>query len=213
MQRTNDLAGRFSGGCPGPHSKRDIDLWKRLDPPDAAAIACVLALTVQLVRNIAQGPLAEWIRVNRNNRDIAPQAAGAAVVLANAENQVANVRDEMGIAQQQFQGIVRVAYWQAYNRIVRLQFEQTVTKVAEEDILMKYCPPKNILKCSDDHCKGSSGKCADNSDLKGCECGDKDDSSDSCPTQLVACPNCGGSQFSFFSFLTGNKCNGVSLFV
>lgn len=187
-------------------------LEKRLDPPDAAAVACLLALTVQLVRNIAQGPLAEWVRVNRNNRDIAPQGAGAALVLANAENQVANIRDQVGLQQEQFQAMVRVAYWQAYNRIVRLQFEQPVTKVTEEDILMKYCPPKDITKCSDDHCKGSNGKCADDSDLKGCECGDKGES-DSCPVQKVACTNCGGSQFSLFSALTGDRCKGVSSFI
>lgn len=191
-------------------------MWKRLEPPDAAAVACIIALTVNLVRNIAQGPLAEWVRVNRNNRDIAPQGAGAAVVLANVQNQVANIPQQIGLNDQQWQVVVRTAYWQAYNRIVRLQFEQQVTKIQEEDIMMKYCPPKDVLKCSDDHCKGSSGKCADSSDLKGCECGDGDDSSNSCPPKenFPACTNCGGAQFGgFFGFLTGLKCNGVSLFI
>ncbi|KAL9621831.1 MAG: hypothetical protein Q9160_003804 [Pyrenula sp. 1 TL-2023] len=215
VQRTNDLAGRFSGGCPGPSSKRDLnELWKRVDPPTVEAVACMIALTVALVRNMAQGPLAEWVRVNRNNRQIDPRGAGAAVVLANVNNQVAQIPDQVGLARQQFDVVVRAAYWQAYNRIVLRQFEKTLTKISEDDLNLQYCPPKDVLKCNIDQCKAKNGlkRCADDSDLKGCECSDGDNNNDKCPPKeaLPACSNCGGDAFfGLLGFIGAHRCKGV----
>lgn len=156
---------------------------------------------------MVQGPLAQWIRVNLNNRNIAPAGAGAAVVLANADNQLAEVQQQLGLNQQQLQAVRNVAYWQAFNRLIRLQHDGQVVRVSEDDINFQYCPPKKNLDCANQSCKGTNGKCADDSLLKGCECGDDDDDDNggSCDAKVeTACSNCGGDDGS-------GKCKGVTI--
>lgn len=206
-QRTDDLAGQPSGGCPAPRIKRALAalrLGKR-DDLDPELVACLLVLTVELVRNMVTGPLAQWVRVNLNNRNVAPAGAGAAVVLAEAENQLAPLQQQVDLPQQQWQAIRNMAYWEAFNRLVRLRQDGQVVKISEDDINLQYCPPKKNLDCANQSCKGSNGKCAD-SPLEGCDCGAGDDEDNgSCDAKVqTACDNCGGDDGK-------SRCRGVTM--
>ena len=177
---------------------------QKRDPPDEATIACLVALTITLIRNVIDGPLANWVRVNRNNRQIAPAGAGAAVVLANVHQEVAPFEQAADLADIVWDDVERVAYWEAYNRVVLQRDDGQVVQVSEDDINLQYCPGKDYLLCSESHCKGSNGQCADSSDLKGCDC---NDSPTGCPAGVFpACGNCGGAS-------DGSKCGGVSSFL
>ncbi|KAL9616507.1 MAG: hypothetical protein Q9160_008623 [Pyrenula sp. 1 TL-2023] len=102
---------------------------KRLDGPiDAELAGCLIVLTVTLVRNMVAGPLAEWVRFNRNNRQIAPAGAGAAVILADVNNQVAPLQAEVGLADDQWRAVQQAAFWESYNRLVLRQREGALQK-------------------------------------------------------------------------------------
>lgn len=181
-----------------------LRLEKRLDPPNVQQVTCILTLTVLLVQNMVHGPIAEWVRLNRNNRDIAPAGAGAAVVLANAENQVAPLQRQVGLPRDQWQGAIRLAYWEAWNRIVHQREENGVVKITEDDIKSQYCPPPKLLQCTDDDCLGNLGKCSEISLYKGCECSNTGDPVEKCaPNFKPGCTECGGDA-------GGLKCKGVS---
>lgn len=189
-----------------------IWLDKRIEPLNQEVVVCMAALTITIIRNVVQGPIADWIRVNRNNRNMAPAGAGAAVVLNHVQNEVAPLQQQVGVPDDQWRAVVQLAYWEAHNRLVAQQHDNGVVKVSEDDINRQYCPPKDFVKCADSTCRGVHGVCADNTPLKGCQCGDGNDSSASCdPKVTPACPNCGGdaggqqckgSMLELLSFLT-----------
>ncbi|KAL9108499.1 MAG: hypothetical protein Q9227_006714 [Pyrenula ochraceoflavens] len=118
LRNLNDLAAMNSGGCPEPQKRSISSLEKRVEPPDEATVACLVALTITLLKNMINGPLANWARINRNNRQIAPAGAGAAVVLANVHQEVAPLEQAMDLADVVWNDVERVAYWQAYNRVI-----------------------------------------------------------------------------------------------
>lgn len=197
-------------GCPGVIVKRSLksqNLKKRVDPPDAHTVGCLAAGTVIVFTAMIRGPLAEWVRLARNPTQVnAPRGAGAAIVLQNVQQQVAPMRQELPAGlfnDDQWRALVGLAYWETHNQIVLHNPPSDVVTVSEQDLEERVCLPKEFVKCSGDHCKGSKGKCADSSDAAGCECTDQEE--DDCDDDYQpACLNCGGDK-------GGGVCRGVSL--
>lgn len=165
---------------------------------------CIAALAVAFIINVNQGPLANWVRLRRPQAQVAPEGAGALLVVENIRQQVQPQQRQLGLDNVRWNDIINLAYQEAYNRIVNRVASDAVTRISGNDIKKKYCPSTDFLKCSNVGCNGKKGVCAADSALTGCKCDDKAESNDCDPDEPLPCVNCGGDA-------GGGICNGVSL--
>ncbi|KAL9113192.1 MAG: hypothetical protein Q9227_002527 [Pyrenula ochraceoflavens] len=203
--------------CPGPVGEKSQSkdsqsdsprenthkLRKRLDIAEAI-ITCLVFGTVMLVNNVIRGPLANMARIEEHGRVLRrPEAAGALVALADVNNEVAVLQQEVDIPIQQWNVIVTSAFWQTYSWVIQQQHTSTVTRVPKEDQDQSeqgLCPPVDAVVCEDKNCNGQDGSCESSGALASCACHSEDVK---CPPDkyMPACINCGGDA-------GGNLCNG-----
>lgn len=125
--------------------------------------------------------------------------------MAEAGRQVAQYQDPLGLNDEDWRALQVGVYWEVYNREVARQHDGQVVRVQEQDrdnSEQKFCPPKELLRCSADACKGKDGKCADDALwFKNCDC---EDDNTGCPKveDMPLCDNCGGDK-------GGQQCKGV----
>ena len=210
--RTYDLLAQHSnGGCPGSSMRRELSLSKipaRGGPPDGHTVDCVIKSTVIAFTAMVNGPIAEWVRLSQRTKDlITPLGSGATMLLQNVGNQVSALRSQLPsqlFKDEQWDALVRIAYWEVYSIIILQKEGVEDVTISGQDVNARYCLPKGDLNCSDDACKGKNGKCAPNSRLGICDCGNGEEL-EKCPEDWEPpCINCGGDA-------GGNKCTGVSL--
>ncbi|KAL9617702.1 MAG: hypothetical protein Q9160_007535 [Pyrenula sp. 1 TL-2023] len=188
-QRTDDLAGQNSGGCPAPKIRRSsasLQLGKR-DDLDPRLVLCLYGLTITLVRNMVTGPLAQWARTN-NNRNVAPTGAGAAVLLGEIRQELSPLQQQIGASLEVFDRMIYMGYWEAYAQLVRQQRPGQLVRITEDDITRNFCPRERTLNCANQLCKGRDQKCADDSLLKTCRCVDEEEDEGSCDPKVPPAP-------------------------
>ncbi|KAL9615884.1 MAG: hypothetical protein Q9160_009182, partial [Pyrenula sp. 1 TL-2023] len=203
--RLDDLLAMNTANCPQP-TKRNLNaLEKRVDlPPEI--VACLTAGMVILFRNIYQGPLGEMARLRQRGQVAArPAEAGALIALANAGQQVAQFQRPMGLNDEEWRALTLGVYWEVYNREVARQHDGALVRIKKEQqdqTDQKFCPPKDLIRCVSDSCKGKDGRCAEDAQyFPKCEC--TDDAN--CPRADLTpfCDNCGGDK-------GGSKCKGIN---
>lgn len=112
----------------------------------------------------------------------------------------------MGLNDEEWRALTVGVYWEVYNREVARQSNSAVVRVSKElqdQTDQKFCPPKDLLRCASDSCKGKDGKCAEDAKyFPKCDC--TDDNSCAKAENTPYCDNCGGDK-------GGLKCQGVSV--
>lgn len=126
--------------------------------------------------------------------------------MADAGRQVAGIRHSLRLNDETWREIQVGAYWSVYNREVAKQHNKEIIRIkkeAQDQSVQRFCPPKELLRCSAESCSGKDGKCADNAQwFPECDCEDDDTG---CPKleAMPFCDNCGGRN------AVGQSCKGV----
>ncbi|KAL9624843.1 MAG: hypothetical protein Q9160_000889 [Pyrenula sp. 1 TL-2023] len=204
--RLDDLIAQNSGNCPQPENKRDLhSIDKRDLPPDV--LACLTVGMVILIKNIYNGALGEMARLHQQGRVAArPPEAGALLAIADAGRQVAGIQQSLRLDDESWRQITVGAYWSVYNREVAKQHDNhliRIKKEAQDQSLQRFCPPKELLRCSAQSCSGKDGKCAEDAKwFAECDC---EEDETGCPKleAMPFCDNCGGRS------AVGQSCKGL----
>lgn len=195
--------GMHTEGCQRPHAIRSSISQKRDLTDDA--IRCIVQAAVSLLFAMRDGPVAELAGGNDPGHALMrPADPGGLQALNQIEQQVAPLQRQVGFAAGEFAVVVRRAYWLAYDQQVGNHVLGTDTRIKKQDMDTSdqgACPTKEYLKCSNQVCKGTNGRCGDG-DFKNCECSD-DENQGNCPSDdlIPECENCGGDA-------GGQKCVG-----
>lgn len=184
--------------CHNVRTKRDfrsVVLHERQDPVNfAVAVGCIITGAQVFLNEVNRGALAPWTRIRQAGQGpIAPEAAGAGVVIQQIRQRAEPLRRQMGLDIEGMTRLIISALWNLFEQIYGqwLMDDTGSITVSPEDVKADYCSRLEGLKCSDELCKGTNNKCDPNTPFKGCKC--DDDEPQDCPSkEPLHCVNCGG---------------------